>query len=415
MRTGSRTPRRRTGRRLALAAGVAVALGVAACGSGNGGAHASGRASQTPSGTSSSSASAVAAAIANHSAVTAVKAPGPAFDAGKARGKLVELVTQKAANPAVATVAAGLRAALAQEGVKTQSCDAQGASVQISGCIRQGLSQNAAAIDVVGGDPSAYSGGLKAAQAAHVPVFSSLDLPLAAGVKASGVDPSALTPKLRGLAGNAAPPDALSGTLEADFIAHDSHGSASVLFISSPGIVGSDYLEKAFLHEMKKVCPSCSVDVKAVTITNWASDLGPVVSAELAKHPKINYVVPVFDPMASYTDPAIQQAGKAGAVKVVTANGSLQQMQELAQHNQILVCEVGQDLTQLGYISADQTLRKLAGVKPVPDSAAQVRVFTSSNIGSIKVTASAFKTGQWYTGSAAALRGLFDKLWSGQG
>lgn len=395
--------------RPALAAvGVLVSLGMAACGSSGGSTSAE---SSAGSG-SSSGVSAAAASLAKYTGVTSITAPGPAFNASKAQGKLVELVTQKAANPAVATVAAGLKAGLTHVGVQVQSCDAQGVSVQISNCIRQGLSQHAAAIDVVGGDPKAYSAGLAAAQAANVPVFSSLDVPLPAGVQASGVNSSALTADLKGLAGDAAPPDALSGTLAADFVTKDSGGKATVLFIASPGIVGSDYLQKAFVHQMSKICPSCSVDLKAVTITNWASDLGPVVSAALAKNPKINYVVPVFDPMTAYTDPAIQQAGKAGTVKVVTANGSLQQMRQLAQHDPVLVCEVGQDLTQLGYISADQTLRKLAGVSAVPNSAAQVRVFTSANIGSLTVSSGAFSTGQWYTGSASKLADTYDSLWS---
>lgn len=408
-RTG---PIRRGGYRgFALAvAGAVVALVTAACGSSSGGAGQAG-------GKGSGDAAGVAAASAflgKHTGASAITAPGPAFDASKARGKLVELVTQQAANPAVATVTAALKAGLGQEGVTVQSCDAQGASVQISSCIRQGLAQKANAVDVVGGDPAAYSDGLRAAQAAHVPVFSALDVPLPGDAKATGADPSALMPKLQGLAGNAAPPDPQSGKLEADFITKDSQGSASVLFIGSPGIVGSDYLQKAFLNEMKRVCGGCSVETKNVTITNWASDLAPVVTAELTKNPKINYVVPVFDPMANYTDPAIKQLGKSGAIKVVTANGSLQQMEQLAQKDPVLVCEIGQDLPQLGYIAADQTLRKLAGAQPAASSSAQVRVFTSSNINSIDATASAFRTGQWYTGSAAALKGTFGKLWSGR-
>ncbi len=400
----------------ALIAGGVLALLLAACGSSSSSASSSAsttsaKASGSSAGSSASGGVAQASAeLAKYSSTGAVKPPGPAFDASKASGKLVWLVEQSAANPAVSIVAKNIQTALSHESVKVLTCDAKGVSVNISSCIQQGLAQHAAAIITDGGDPESYTSGTQAANAAHVPVISALDVPVPNSSDASGIDPH-----LTGLAANAGPPDPLSGTLAADFIVKDSNANAHVLFISSPGILGGHYEKLSFESTLKQLCPKCTVDTQAVQISNWASDLGPTVSAQLSLHPDINYVVPVFDPMAAYTDPAIVQAGKASSVKVVTVNGSLQQMTNLSQ-GQVVVSDVGQDLPEMGFLAADETLRLISGVPSaslVKEAQPGVRVFTSANIGTVKLTSSEFNTGAWYTGSTSALSDVFYKLWSG--
>jgi len=390
-----------------LAVGFALST-VTACGG-------SSSAPQASSGSGAAGGSGdVSGARAKLSPYLETKAPAPAgapFDARAAAGKTVEVVDLTGANPAVAAVSASVRDALTAKGVTVQRCDAKGVSVNIGSCINQGVSQSAKAVVVVGGDPKTYSQGVAAAKAASIPVISTLDFPTPTEVKAAGVDASALATDVDLVSGNAAPPDALSGTLAADFIVADANAKAKVLFIASPGIVGSEYVEKAFAAELKKRCPGCSVVSAAVSLPNWASNLGPVVTSKLAQNPDINYVVPVFDPMAAYTDPAISQAGKAASVKVVTVNGSLQQMGDLAHGGQV-AAEVGQSFPEMGLIAADQALRLLTGAPPVREAVPSVRVFTRQNIGSITVADANFRTGEWYTGSPDGLAKAYQKLWS---
>lgn len=393
-----------------LAVGLTLACSLQACGS------ASQNASDTPA-NSSATTRGIAQAKANlakYESVSAPQMPGSPFDASAAKSEVVELVMQKGANPAVASVAASVKTALKHEGVVVHTCDAQGISVDISNCIRQGIAQGAKAVIVDGGDPSSYSAGLKDAQGAGVPLVTTIDVPLPSEITAAGADPSQAVSKLKGLAFDAAPPDALSGTLMADYITVMSKGKGSGLLITSPGIVGSDYLQKAFDVELAKTCPSCHFDTKGVVITNWAADLSSTVSAYLAQHPDAGYIVPVFDPMTAYTDPAIRSAGKAASVKVVTANGSLQQMEELKQGG-VLTADAGQDLPELGFLAADQVLRLITGQKATSSGqAGALRFFTSSNIGSVDVTPNASTTGEWFTGSADALSSAYYALWSGK-
>lgn len=396
-----------------LAAGGTLALLLAACGSSGAASSTATTAGPSSTAATSGASSGVAkasAVLAKYSQAQPPVPPGPAFDGSKASGKLVWLVEQLAANPAVAAVAKNVEIGLTHENVKVLSCDAHGVSLNIGSCIQQGLAQHPAAIIVDGGDPSSYTSGTQAATAAHVPVITALDVPLSTLSDAAQIDPL-----LSGLAANAAPPDPLSGTLAADFVVKDSNANAHVLFLTSPGILGSQYEEQSFAAALKSLCPKCTLDVKPVTIPNWASDLGPTVSSQLQLHPDINYVVPVFDPMTAYTDPAISQAGKSSSVKVVTVNGSLQQMTNLSQ-GQIIVCDVGQNLPQLGFLAADEALRYISGVPSsslVKDAEPGVRVFTSANISSVSVTPAAFVSGEWYTGSPTAMTDMFYKLWSG--
>ncbi len=396
-----------------LAAG-ACALLLSACGSSsNASSTKPASPSNASSGTSSSSSGGVSQAsaqLAKYLGTQPATPPGPAFNAAKAAGKLVWLVSVTTTTGSAGTQAQMITADLKHEHVQVLGCDAHGVSTNLGSCILQGLSHHPAAIIVNGGDPAAYTAATRTANADHVPVISELDVPVPYAPYTSQIGSH-----LTGISADAAPPDPISGTLAADYVVKDSNGHANVLFITSPDILGAKYEELNFEARMKQLCPGCKLYTKGVTIPNWATDIGPSVSAELRLHPNINYVVPVFDPMAAWSDPAIIQAGKASSVKVVSVNGDLQQMKNLAQ-GQVIVCDIGQDYPEMAFQTADEALRYLSGaagsgsLKAVQPG---VRVFTTSNIKSVSLTSAAFENGAWYTGSSTALANMYYKLWSG--
>lgn len=400
-------------RRSPILIGSVLAVLLTACGSSAPAASAS---STTAAGSSSavSSASEVATAtdaLAKYTSAAAPVAPGPAFDASKAGGKLVWIVEQVAANPVVAIVTQNLEIGLTHERVKVLTCDAHGVAAEVTTCITQGIAQNPAAIVAVGGDPTSFSAGIRAAKSKNIPVISALDVP-----PSTPLDASQVAPQLALVTANAAQTGVFAGPLAADYIVKASNAHANVLFISSPDVLGAVSEQRAFSKTLKELCPSCTIDVQGVNVVNWATDLGPTVSAQLQLHPDINYVVPVFDPMTNYVDPAILQAGKAGSIKVVTVNGSLQQMTDLSSGNMI-VADVGQDMPELGFQAADETLRAITGQtgsNMVANEVSAMRMFTKANIDSVTLTPGAWKSGEWYTGSPSALENLYYKLWSGQ-
>jgi ribose transport system substrate-binding protein len=224
----------------------------------------------------------------------------------------------------------------------------------------------------------------------------------------AGVDAS--TPLIEGQTGVSSQPFGLTGELAADWIIKDSGGKANVLFLNTPDVIGSTTEQEAFSKELEANCPDCKVSVKGVTLANWASDLGPTTSAELVKNPNLNYVVPTFDPMTQFVNPAIQQTGKSSSVKVVSVNGNLAFMQDMASGNSLTKALVGIDLNALGYIEADQMLRAMTGNQPLEKAYAPVRVFDEASVGDLDLTEQAANDGSWYAGTGST-SDLFAGLW----
>lgn len=324
--------------------------------------------------------------LAKYTAPISVTPIGAGFNAGAAKGKTVWWVTQLGANPFLASLGANLKEALGKAGVNVITCDGQGNPVAYNACIQKAVSQKAAAIQVDGPEPKTFANQIAAAKATGIPIFS-------------GAAQDASEPLFSGLSGQSSQPFKLTGQLAADWIAQDSQGKAHILFITVPDVIGSVQEQGAFTDELASVCPNCQVSVQGVTLANWATQLQPLANAQLRTDPKINYVVPAFDPMAAFIDPAINQAGKAGSVKVVTVNGSLQQMQAL-KAGQNIVAEVGLDLYALGYIEADQILRVLAGQSPLDKAYSPVRVFTKQTAATLDLTADAAQRGVWFADPA---------------
>lgn len=357
--------------------------------------------SSTASGGDDSSVpAAVVQTLEDHSGPVTPAYAAPPFDASSAAGKTVWWVPQSTANPFLSILGQNFVAALESQGVTVMTCDGKNNPVDGNNCIDQAIAQGGAAIQVDGPEATTYTAQLEAARKAGIPVFS-------------GAAVDAANPLVQGLTGQTSQAFRLSGTLLADWVARDSAASAHVLFLTTPDVAGSVEEEKAFSQELASVCPHCASVVKGVTLANWATDIAPVVNAELLRDHDIDYVVPAFDPMTQFAAPAIQQAGRAGTVQIATVNGSLQQMQQLRQ-GQLIGVEVGVDLNALGYLEADQVLRSLAGAEPLTTfPVGPVRIFDRSNAGDLDLTADKQASGAWYTEKPGAYSEFFARLWRG--
>ncbi|MDQ6525872.1 substrate-binding domain-containing protein [Nocardioides sp. LHD-245] len=339
---------------------------------------------------------AVADNVAAHTGPAEASYDGPAFDVSALRGKTVWWVTQYAGNPFLASIGRNLTEALDSVGVEVTTCDGKGNPVDANACIQQGIAQGADAIQVDGPEPATYAESLTAAEKAGIPVLSG------AAVDVTTTDLAA------GLAGQTSQPFGLTGELAADWIVKDSGGKADVLFLTTPDVVGSVSEQEAFEARIAETCPDCSLTVKGVTLANWANDLGTTTSSELVRNPEITYVVPAFDPMTQFTNPAIAQAGRSD-LKVVTVNGNLPFLQELEKGSPIKAM-VGIDLDALAWLEADQLLRAMAGEETLSGVVAPVRIFDADNIGDLDLAAEAADDGSWYAGSGA-YADLFAGLW----
>jgi len=341
--------------------------------------------------------SAVTTQLTQYEAAQKFDFSGSQINVASLKGKTIWWIPQDAGNPFLATVEQNAKTALASVGVKVVQCDGKSNPVDANNCIKQGIAQKVAAIEVDGPAPATISNAAQAAKAAGIPVL------VGAGIDASESIPSYI-------AAISSQPYELTGQLAADWVIKDSNGKGNVLVETTPDVNGSENQAKAFEAQLKKYCPACTYTEKGVTLGNWASQLGPTTSAALSKDPTINYVFPVFDPMTQFTNPAIQQAGKANTVKVVTANGNLPFMKEMATGTSPTKAMVGLDLGSLGYQEADQVLRVLTGSQPVKNDYPPARLFTVDSAKKLTLNNTTFADSSWYAGSGSTSK-LFASLW----
>ncbi len=383
------TRSRRGVSRRSLAAAVALlALPLAACSSPS---------DSTGSSQGKDASSAAAQEVAANLGAPDASYTGESFDVSGLRGKTVWWVTQYAGNPFLASIGRNLEQALGTVGVTMKTCDGKGNPVDANACIRQAISQGADAIQVDGPEPATYGESLSAAKKADIPVLSG-----------AAVDATS-TKLFAGLAGQTSQPFGLTGKLAADWVIKDSGGKAGVLILTTPDVIGSASEQKSFESELKNECADCTVTMKGVTLANWANDLGTTTSTELVKNPELTYVVPVFDPMTQFINPAIQQAGRSN-VKVLTVNGNLPFLQDMAKGTSLTKAMIGIDLDALAHMEADQLLRAMAGVPTIDRVTAPVRIFDESNIDDLTLDATSADDGSWYAGKNA-YADLFSTLW----
>lgn len=352
-----------------LTASVAVvaALGLAGCSEGT-----------SPVGANNGSASnvdtsAAKAEIDKAKALPSFTAPGEAFDASKAKGKMIVNVSLNSTVPFNQIVDASMEEAGKAAGVKVVQFTNQGQVSQWIQGVQSGISQKADAIVLEGSpDPKLLGPQIAAAKAAGIPVIST-----------HLYDESYVETAKKEQPNIAAFVDAhhyRAGALMADYAIVNSGGHVNAYFVTSNEVQPSAGIASAFKDELTKRCPdTCKAQIVNIPISDWATKVPTQVQTALLKDPTINYVVPVYDGMTPFLTTGITQAGKTGAVKIVAYNGTASVL-KMIQDKNLVVAEVGEPLEWLGWANMDQVLRVLAGAAPLASEKTPLRVFDATNI-----------------------------------
>lgn len=317
--------------------------------------------------------SAAKAAIEKAKAVPTFTAPGPAFDASKAKGKTVLNISLNSTVPFNQIVDAAMEDAGKAAGVKVVQFTNQGQVSQWSQGVQSGVARGVDAIVLEGSpDPKLLGPQLAAAKAAGIPVINTHLYDESEVVAAKKEQPNVT-----------AFVDAhhhRAGKLMADYAIVNSGGRVNAYFVTSNEVLPSAGIAKAFEDELTAQCPNtCKAELVNVPIADWATKVPTQVQTALLKDPTINYVVPVFDGMTPFLVTGITQAAKTGSVKIVAYNGTASVLQMIQDKN-LVVAEVGEPLEWLGWANMDQVMRVLAGVDPVASEKTPLRVFDASNI-----------------------------------
>ncbi len=304
--------------------------------------------------------------IGEYTGVPKFTAPGPAFEASKAAGKTVWVIPTNSAIPIVPLVDGGMEEALAKVGVKTHEATTTGTTSDWVNGINQAIAQGAGAIVLLSVDPNLLKPQIAEAEKAGIPVIWNF----AIEGKVSEIQPD--------IAATVPLPFKLSAELLAANGIIDGEGKTVALPIGT----AEARQDPIMLEGQKKeyeTCPECKMEEPMnSTLTEWSTQLGNNVRNTLLANSEINYVSPNYDGMEEFVVPAIRQANPSGGITTGSFNGTPAVVKEIG--SGIVTADVGQSNRWIGWATADQVLRVLAGEKPSEEENIPVRVWTEENV-----------------------------------
>jgi ribose transport system substrate-binding protein len=374
---------------------ASAALLAAACGS------SSKHSSSTASGGSSSGVAHASAVVASLSKpTTKFTPPGPPLErVNSLKGKSVWYIPISLSAPVFAVGNSALHTALGKAGITVHACSGEANPSATAACINQAVARGAGAIITDAVPVVLAANAFASAESHHVPVLIVNQLPppkgLPGAVQGNGTDKLAY----------ALSQDTTQVKAVAEWAIADSGGKANVLmetFTDSPSTIAYGAAAQA---AFKQDCPGCKVTVQKVGLAN-ANLIPSQTSSALLSHSGINYVLPEFDAVLQPVTQGIQQAGFTKKVKVATSGGDLPALVQVKAGH--LAAEVGEDFPYAGWADADEVMRMMLGM-PVVTEHVPVRMFTASNVGSLRLTPAAQASGEWYGGNGYI--SMFEHLW----
>jgi ribose transport system substrate-binding protein len=167
------------------------------------------------------------------------------------------------------------------------------------------------------------------------------------------------------------------GTLLARFVYADAGGKPTkAVYVQTPEFAALNFASNAFKSEIKRLCPSCGIDVLNVQ----AAEIGRVIPGKVVSylqgHPDTKYVLSQFGDLEIGIPQALKAAGISG-VKLISTQGSRVNMQYIKAGQEYANLISFLDVTY--WQTLDVAARALAGQKyTVPPNPTQW--ITKSNL-----------------------------------
>jgi ribose transport system substrate-binding protein len=296
-------------------------------------------------------------------------APGPAFDAAKARGKSILAVPSSSQIPYCAQTIQNMVTIGKSIGVPVTNYTATDPTAWAQAA-QEALSTNAGAFTTICGiNPSDIAPQITALRAKQIPVVTLLgDVSLPA--------PSTVS------AGTSIQLNKAADLDVDDAIVQNGGKPFRALILTDYDIYGANSPTAAAVAELKKVCgSSCPATVSSIPITDWTTNIESTVSGLLLHDPKITAVIALYDGMVPGFIPAVTGAHRAG-LKVYTYGASQGVVQMIASTHGVVATDVGAGAPWTAYTQMDQVLRLMAGAPALPTAAEYpaLRMWTPSNV-----------------------------------
>ncbi|HEV7679919.1 MAG TPA: sugar ABC transporter substrate-binding protein [Candidatus Dormibacteraeota bacterium] len=338
-----------------------AALLLAACGSSD-----TGGGGGSPSAAADANVAYAQAQIAKYKQQPVFQAPGPAFDAKQLAGKTFVSIPVASIFPFTANLEATITDAAKKIGINWTEWKNQGNPTQWIQGVSSAMQQKATMIDLLAMSPVLLQSQIEQARAAGTKVVLS---------HSNGLEQALPFP----LDGAVPVRYKEAGQLLADWVVANSGGNADVLVITADDIYSTGSLVPGLKDEFAARCAKCQFSYSNVPAIDWAQKVSTTVSGALARDPNINYIIPIYDGMASFAVAGVQVAGKAGKVHIATFNGDPNAIQ-LVQQGKVDM-DLGEPLAWAGRAILDSEMRIALGLAPVQDQKIPLYVFDKSNAG----------------------------------
>lgn len=302
------------------------------------------------------------------------KAPGPPIDVSSLRGKRITLVSLAQAIPAVADQANQTRDAAQELGITVDIFDAKGDIRRMQQGLAQGVSQKSDAIILIGVPTNVNEAALEDAEAAKIPVISSLNN-----------EPEANEPGQGGgenIYASSAPSYYEVGQWLACKAVVDTKGKANVVIFGAKELKPSAK-EVEGMRSILEKCDGCTVDENTTPTAEWQTRLPSLAQSEIRKNPNANYFLPLYDGMGIFVTSGVRQAGAEDKVKVASFNAAPAAL-ELVKKGPIFTADPGQVPGWMALGALDQAMRGMLGEEP-GDPKVPSRFFDKENLQGVDV------------------------------
>lgn len=380
-------------RRKALRAGSGVTLAftlsllAAACGSSSSTSSSASTTSGSTATTAGGNLSGLKAKLQALEAAPTFTAPGPPLNGASLKGSHMEVIDCASNAPPPANTTAGVMAAAKAAGINMTELSGNSGNIpQEIQFLDQAIAAKPKAIITVGCISQLLTQPLTAAKAAGIPVVVGDNQGPTVGAPGQGGGPLVF-----GIAEQAMEQE---GMVVGEYIAAHGPADAQVGVLTANEVAGSPQVVDGLKAGLAKYCPKCTIAATSnVDPGNWASQLSSTTSSMLLSHPNLNYLMPVFDGMASFVYQALTSSGKVGKVKVVNTQGSAGPALT-AVSTGTFAMDVGSSNTWVGWVGLDQAMRGALGMQPETNPIVPFRLFTKKLLANIdpKSDASAYGT-----------------------
>jgi ribose transport system substrate-binding protein len=381
---------------------AALSLVVAACGSSDSSSTAADTtaADTTASSTQSSAAAPDGVAEARQMVEEALgtpewKGPDAPIDVSSLKGKTIWAISLDLAIPHMNTITESMKEAAEAAGAKVMVFDGKSQVSEWARGVEQAISAKADAIVPIAVGFDTIKAPLEKAKQAGIPVI--------AGLYTDAGEP--IPPKFEDIvSGQVTEQYSRAGALEAAWTIADSDGKANVLAIDVPGIDVSKPVVQGIKDTFDRLCPDCKVTWKQAPTSEWTK-LGTLVRSALTSDPSIDYVIPLYDGMATFVVPGVHQAGAADRVKVSSFNATAAIL-EMLERGDVVAADSGTQGPWEGWALVDASFRAMLDEAPVDNYEIPLRLFTEENIDSIDISKG---EAAWY--GPLDYAGKFKSLW----